>query len=282
MGGVGLGPRRPGRALLAVAAVHGRRAARGAEPSGHGGRPPAGVVARRPVDRLPLDARRHERPLGAAFRALARGAARDQAPGRGDRSRLAAARRRAAVHGAGRRSFHTWSISDAGFAEARAAGPRAPNAAAHGRGTIRRRYERHLGFDMVQNGIALRPVSAARARAVALTDMLGNEQVLLTLANTRPVRELLDGWEGGVVPEPVAAALLRPRRLPAHATTPTSTSRREKRLRLLASSATRSIRSRASRPRCRCSESARMNGASCGRARRIATSDSSGARMRAV
>jgi len=45
-------------------------------------------------------------------------------------------------------------------------------------------YERRLGFDMVQNGISFAPgFGAAGAGQVALTDMLGNEQVLISLAN---------------------------------------------------------------------------------------------------
>ena len=61
-------------------------------------------------------------------------------------------------------------------------------------------YERRLGFDMVQNGISFAPgFGAAGAGQVALTDMLGNEQVLISLANdSDQFGNFWDGWEGGV------------------------------------------------------------------------------------
>jgi len=63
-----------------------------------------------------------------------------------------------------------------------------------------RPYERRLGFDMVQNGVSFAPgFGGAGAGQLALTDMLGNEQILITLANdSDQFGNFWDGWEGGV------------------------------------------------------------------------------------
>ena len=63
-----------------------------------------------------------------------------------------------------------------------------------------RPYERRLGFDMVQNGVSFAPgFGSAGAGQIALTDMLGNESILISLANdSDQFGNFWDGWEGGV------------------------------------------------------------------------------------
>ncbi len=61
-------------------------------------------------------------------------------------------------------------------------------------------YQRRLGFDLVQNGFAVDPgLGAAGAGQVALSDVLGNEQIYLFLANdSERFGNFWDGFEGGV------------------------------------------------------------------------------------
>ncbi|HTY27861.1 MAG TPA: hypothetical protein VMD51_06900, partial [Mycobacterium sp.] len=62
-------------------------------------------------------------------------------------------------------------------------------------------YERRLGLDIVTSGLAYAPgidLGAAQAQA-ALTDVLGNEEIDLFLANdSSEFGDFWDGWEGGV------------------------------------------------------------------------------------
>ena len=193
----------PLRAVPALARDGARRAAE--RPAG-GRRPPAALLARRPLDRVPLDARRHERPVAcarpsprarraASTRLLGPAYDPDWLPdGRGllftgqerhgvpaymkcvrSRRRLAADRGR---RGAG----------------ARAGPPAAARTPARRRATSAR-----LGLDLVQNVVALDPGSRRRRRRrqIALSDVLGNEQYSIFVANDcGALRQLLGRHRG--------------------------------------------------------------------------------------
>jgi hypothetical protein len=63
-----------------------------------------------------------------------------------------------------------------------------------------RPYERRLGFDLVQNAVGFDPVlGGAGEGQLALSDVLGNERVLVTLSNdSERFGNFWDGFEGGV------------------------------------------------------------------------------------
>jgi Tol biopolymer transport system component len=64
-----------------------------------------------------------------------------------------------------------------------------------------RPYERRLGFDLMQNGIAFDPgLGTGGGGQIAISDVLGNEQIYLFLANDadRFGGDFWDGFEGGV------------------------------------------------------------------------------------
>jgi hypothetical protein len=63
-----------------------------------------------------------------------------------------------------------------------------------------RRYQRRLGLDLVQNGVAFDPgLGAGAGGQVALSDVLGNEQFQIFLANdAERFGNFWDGFEGGV------------------------------------------------------------------------------------
>jgi Tol biopolymer transport system component len=62
------------------------------------------------------------------------------------------------------------------------------------------RYTRQLGLDLVQNGVAFDPaMGGGGGGQIALSDVLGNEQVYLYLSNdSQRFGNFWDGWEGGV------------------------------------------------------------------------------------
>ncbi|HYM81913.1 MAG TPA: hypothetical protein VEY91_10975, partial [Candidatus Limnocylindria bacterium] len=64
----------------------------------------------------------------------------------------------------------------------------------------RHRYQRRLGLDLVQNGIALDPsFGGGGGGQVAISDVLGNEQIYLYLSNDSDrFGNFWDGFEGGV------------------------------------------------------------------------------------
>jgi hypothetical protein len=65
----------------------------------------------------------------------------------------------------------------------------------------KRPYERRLGFDLLQNGVAFDPgLGAGGAGQIAISDVLGNEQIYVFLANDadRFGSEFWDGFEGGI------------------------------------------------------------------------------------
>jgi Tol biopolymer transport system component len=63
-----------------------------------------------------------------------------------------------------------------------------------------KRYARQLGFDLVQNAVTLDPaMGAGGAGQIALSDMLGNEQIYLLIANdSGRFGDFWDGWQLGV------------------------------------------------------------------------------------
>lgn len=65
-----------------------------------------------------------------------------------------------------------------------------------------RDYQRRLGLDLLQNGFAIDPSAggAGSSGAVAFSDLLGNEQIVLQLANDseRFGTDFWDGWQGAL------------------------------------------------------------------------------------
>ena len=61
-------------------------------------------------------------------------------------------------------------------------------------------YQRRLGLDVLQNGVAFDPgFGTGGLGQVAFSDLLGNEQILLALANdSEQFGDFWDGWEGGL------------------------------------------------------------------------------------
>ncbi len=61
-------------------------------------------------------------------------------------------------------------------------------------------YQRRLGLDLLQNGIAFDPgFGGGGAGSLAFSDVLGNEQILVAIANdSEDFGDFWDGWEGGV------------------------------------------------------------------------------------
>jgi Tol biopolymer transport system component len=100
-------------------------------------------------------------------------------------------------------TFHTWSVKvnpDSLTSESEAEPRRSSPLPAVADASPARPYERRLGFDLVQNGVTFDPgFGGGGAGQIALSDMLGNEQILLSLANdSEQFGNFWDGWEGGV------------------------------------------------------------------------------------
>lgn len=101
-------------------------------------------------------------------------------------------------------SFHTWALPVA--PESLAAEPEEPGpavavlpAAVHEE--PRQRYQRRLGLDLVQNMVGTNSSFGYTQSfgQVAISDMLGNEQYVITLANdSEHFGDFWDGFEGGV------------------------------------------------------------------------------------
>lgn len=85
-------------------------------------------------------------------------------------------------------TFHTYSIRfnpDTLRAEPEPTSPRAPLLAHEVHTDPPHHYQRRLSFDLVQNAVAVDPTGGAGgAGQIALSDVLGNEQIYLYLANT--------------------------------------------------------------------------------------------------
>ncbi len=99
--------------------------------------------------------------------------------------------------------FHTYSVRfdpDTLPAELEIALPPLPPPARLAHTEPTRPYARRIGFDLVQNAVAFDPVlGGAGAGQLALSDVLGNEQYLITLANdAERFGNFWDGFEGGV------------------------------------------------------------------------------------
>lgn len=100
-------------------------------------------------------------------------------------------------------TFHTWQIRvtpDSLAAEPETpapARPAVPLAVHTGEGEP---YERRLGLDLLQNGVIVDPGSGAGgAGQIAFSDVLGNEQLFLTIANdSERFGNFWDGWQGGL------------------------------------------------------------------------------------
>jgi len=100
-------------------------------------------------------------------------------------------------------TFRTWSVAvapDSLPAETEAEPPRTPVLPTLAEASPARPYQRRLGFDLVQNGVYFDPGFGGGGNGqVAVTDLLGNEQFLLTLANdAEQFGNFWDGWEGGL------------------------------------------------------------------------------------
>jgi hypothetical protein len=100
-------------------------------------------------------------------------------------------------------AFHTWSIPvepDSLTAEAEGEPERSPVLPAVADMARPLPYQRQLSLDMVQNGVFIDPgFGAGGVGQIAMSDLLGNEQFLLTLANdSEQFGNFWDGWEGGL------------------------------------------------------------------------------------
>jgi hypothetical protein len=96
-------------------------------------------------------------------------------------------------------TFRTWSVRVAPDSP-EAEPPRDPVLPTIADASRARPYQRRLGFDLVQNGVYFDPGFGGGGNGqVAVTDLLGNEQFLLTLANdAEQFGNFWDGWEGGI------------------------------------------------------------------------------------
>jgi hypothetical protein len=100
-------------------------------------------------------------------------------------------------------TFRTWSLRfdpDTLRVEAEAEPVRTPALPLVADRSTTRDYQRRLSFDLVQNGVSYDPgFGGAGIGQVALSDLLGNEQVVFTLANdSEQFGNFWDGWEGGL------------------------------------------------------------------------------------
>lgn len=102
-------------------------------------------------------------------------------------------------------TFRTWSIyfdPDSLTAESEMDPAHKPALPAVADASTSLEYQRRLGFDLISNGVNLDPGfngGAAGGGQVALSDLLGNEQFLLSISNdSDQFGNFWDGWEGGV------------------------------------------------------------------------------------
>lgn len=101
-------------------------------------------------------------------------------------------------------TFRTWAVRVA--PESLAAEPESPGPFAAVRPVVThdeppQRYQRRLGLDLVQNMIGTNSSFGYTQSfgQIAVSDLLGNEQFILTLANdSEQFGDFWDGWEGGV------------------------------------------------------------------------------------
>ena len=99
--------------------------------------------------------------------------------------------------------FHTYSIRfspDSLPSELEMTLPPPPAPAYPSHAAATQPYARRIGFDLVQNAVAFDPVlGGAGAGQLALSDVLGNEQFLITLTNdSQRFGNFWDGFSGGV------------------------------------------------------------------------------------
>ncbi len=100
-------------------------------------------------------------------------------------------------------SFRTWTLSfdpDTLTAESEAEPARTPALPALADRSVARDYQRRLGLDLVQNGVYFDPgFGGGGGGQLALSDLLGNEQFVLSIANdSDQFGNFWDGWEGGL------------------------------------------------------------------------------------
>lgn len=101
-------------------------------------------------------------------------------------------------------TFRTWAVPL--VPESLAAEPETPGPVAGVLPTVvheepRQRYQRRLGLDLVQNMIGTNSSFGYTQSfgQIAVSDMLGNEQYILTIANdSEHFGDFWDGWEGGI------------------------------------------------------------------------------------
>lgn len=99
-------------------------------------------------------------------------------------------------------TFRTWSIRfdpDTLTAESEAEPSRAAFLPTRTHDDPRRPYRRRLGLDLIQNGVFFDPgFGTGGAGQIAVSDLLGNEQFLLSVANDDRFGDFWDSWEGGL------------------------------------------------------------------------------------
>lgn len=102
-------------------------------------------------------------------------------------------------------TFRTWSIAfvpDSLTAETEPETRHKPTLPAIADRSTSLEYQRRLGFDLISNGVNLDPGFGGNGGGngqIALSDLLGNEQVILSIANdSDQFGNFWDGWEGGL------------------------------------------------------------------------------------
>ncbi|MCE9627337.1 MAG: hypothetical protein K8R56_05425 [Candidatus Eisenbacteria bacterium] len=101
-------------------------------------------------------------------------------------------------------TFRTWSIAfapDSLSAESEAEPTREPVLPTLAHQETAQEYRRRLGLDIIQNGVSFDPGFNGQSGygQIAVSDLLGNEQFMLTLANdSENFGNFWDGWEGGL------------------------------------------------------------------------------------
>lgn len=101
-------------------------------------------------------------------------------------------------------TFRTWSLHfdpDTLTAESEAEVERVPTLPLVADRSATKDYQRRLSFDLIQNGVSFDPgFGGGGVGQVALSDLLGDEQVVFTLANdSEQFGNFWDGWEGGLM-----------------------------------------------------------------------------------
>ena len=100
-------------------------------------------------------------------------------------------------------TFRTWSIRfnpDSLTVEREDEPAHAPALPAIADHSTSLEYQRRLGFDLISNGVNFDPgFGGGGAGQLALSDLLGNEQIVLSIANdSDQFGDFWDGWEGGL------------------------------------------------------------------------------------